>query len=73
MPTKKLAPTDKINIRAPHALQQDIIDLIDSRKSDYKDFSDFIIGAMRKEVVYQKAKVRGQIKDYEIVPNHLEP
>jgi hypothetical protein len=68
-----LAPTDKINIRAPHALQQDIIDLIETRKSDYKDFSDFIIGSMRKEVAYQKAKVRGHIKEYEIEPDRQEP
>ena len=43
---KKITPSDKINIRAPHALQQDIIDLIDSNRSDYKDFSDFIIGVI---------------------------
>lgn len=73
MPTKKLAPTDKINIRAPYVLQQDIIDLIESKKSDYRDFSDFIIGSMRKEVTYQKAKVNGQIKDYEIVSDRQEP
>ena len=73
MPTKKLAPTDKINIQAPYALQQDIIDLIESKKSDYRDFSDFIIGSMRKEVTYQKAKVKGQIKDYEIVSDRQEP
>lgn len=73
MPPKKITPTDKINIRAPHALQQDIIDLIESNRSDYKDFSDFIIGSVRKEVAYQKAKIRGQVKEYEQVSDRPEP
>ena len=57
MPKKKTAPTDNVVLRIPFQLQQDIIDLIDSEKSEYRNFSDFINGALRKEVDWQRKKI----------------
>jgi hypothetical protein len=65
MPRKKMAPSDKMNIRAPPVLQQEVIDLLLTGKSDYRDFSDFVIGALRKEVEFQKRKIAGLTGGYE--------
>ena len=60
MPRKKTAPSDNITLRMPYPLQQDMMDILATKQSDYSDFTDFVIGACRKEVEYQKLRVRGR-------------